>query len=479
MTSVDQNKSLTIIDVAEDEPAPEEELILDTSAEEPSKAGSLFDKLIRKITPRRLLARSILIIVIPVVVMQCIVTYIFFERHWDTVTRHLSAAVAGEIALIIETKRMYPDATNWDDLRRLASMTTELRISHTPNSTIPTTVNRSFFPALDRKLAAELDLRIDEPFWLDTVSDPEYVDIYIQLGDDVLRVRPQRKQVNATSGPIFLIWMFGISSLLLAVAVVFIRNQVRTIQKLADAAESFGKGQDAKNFKPTGATEVRQAAESFIEMRDRIRRQIEQRTLLLAGVSHDLRTPITRMKLQTALMAPSPELEALREDISEMEHMLEEYLAFARGQGSEAAVYTDVAELLRDIRNTARRSGADIGLDIRGDMTLRVRRNALRRCITNLVDNAVDHGSKVAIIATRRQGFIEIAVDDDGPGIPADQVEEAFKPFNRLDESRNLDGGGVGLGLAIAQDVAHVHGGEIQLLKSPWSGLRALVRLPV
>jgi two-component system osmolarity sensor histidine kinase EnvZ len=269
----------------------------------------------------------------------------------------------------------------------------------------------------------------------------------------------------------------------MGIAVVFLRNQVRPIERLARAAESFGKGRAVPDFKPYGAAEVRRAAQAFITMRERIERHVHQRTDMLAGISHDLKTPLTRIKLQLALMDESADVAALREDIVDMEHMLDEYLQFARGEGGEAAVATDMRLLLRDAAEAARRAeGADaenVGLDDGERVVLTVKRNALKRCITNLIDNALKYGRHAKITLDRSAKSVEINVDDDGPGIPEARREEAFRPFHRLDEGRNLQIGGVGLGLAIARDIARAHGGDLVLGDSPLGGLRATLRLPV
>ena len=247
---------------------------------------------------------------------------------------------------------------------------------------------------------------------------------------------------------------------------------------LAAAADHFGRGQDVVDFKPTGATEVRLAADAFLKMRDRIQRQIEQRTLLLAGVSHDLKTPLTRMRLELEMMGNSQDTEAMRRDIAEMEHMLDEYLTFSRGQGSEAPSEIDLGKLTNEVVDGFLRAGHEIGVKSDHHLTASVRRNAMKRCITNLVENATRYGEKAAVRCERDEDAIRITVDDDGPGIPAAKTEEAFKPFARLDSGRNLEAGGVGLGLAIARDVARGHGGDIQLGISPWGGLRAILILP-
>ncbi len=277
----------------------------------------------------------------------------------------------------------------------------------------------------------------------------------------------------------FVMWLAGATLLLSAVAVLFIRNQIRAIERLAAAAEAFGRGIDVPNFRPHGATEVRQAASAFIAMRSRIQRYIDQRTALLASVSHDLRTPLTRLKLELALARPGARIRAMNADVAEMEHMIDEYLAFARGEAGENAEPAPLRPLLLEICEGARRAGAEVELDADPDLMAVVRPNAVKRALANLVMNAAAHGSHLKVQAAVIEGRrIEITVDDDGPGIPPERYEDAFRPFQRLDEARNQNAKGVGLGLAIARDVARGHGGDVVLAPSPLGGLRATVTLP-
>jgi two-component system osmolarity sensor histidine kinase EnvZ len=308
------------------------------------------------------------------------------------------------------------------------------------------------------------------------------VGLRVQVHDGVLQIVVPHERLSASSADIFILWMVGSAIFLVAVAVLFLRNQVRPIEALAYAAENFGKGRTVTDYKPYGAAEVRRAAQAFITMRSRIERHVQQRTEMLAGVSHDLKTPLSRMKLQLAMMGETPDIKAMRADIVEMEHMLDAYLEFARGEGGEQALTTDLGELVRDAASAAanaRRAGAErVSITIPEHIEVSVKRQALRRCATNLIDNALKHGRQVRVSATRDERFIRIIVDDDGPGIAPDRREEAFRPFHRLDEGRNLKAGGVGLGLAIARDLARGHGGDVLLDTSPQGGLRATIRLP-
>ena len=273
-------------------------------------------------------------------------------------------------------------------------------------------------------------------------------------------------------------WLAGVTFLLTAVAIAFIRNQVRAIERLAEAAEAFGRGVDRPDFKPHGAREVRQAAIAFIDMRSRIQRYIEQRTTLLASVSHDLRTPLTRLKLEAELAPPSARMEAIKSDLAEMEHMIEEFLAFARGEGGEAVEDVDLSDLIRSVAEGAKRAGGALTVHAPDALPAHLRPNAVKRGLANLVTNAAAHARNVKLTAVPLDGGgVDIHVDDDGPGIPEALYEEAFKPFSRLDEARNQNVKGVGLGLAIARDVARSHGGDVTLSKSLMGGLRATMRL--
>jgi two-component system osmolarity sensor histidine kinase EnvZ len=310
----------------------------------------------------------------------------------------------------------------------------------------------------------------------------DYVDLRVQLKDGVLQVLVPRARVTASNADIFILWMIGSSLVLIGISVLFLRNQIKPIERLAYAAENFGKGRSASEFKAYGAAEVRRAAAAFIQMRERIERFVQQRTEMLAGISHDLKTPLTRLRLQLALMPRDEDTVAMEGDIAEMEHMLNEYLEFARGEGGGVAEPADLGVLAAEAVADAGRAhdaAARITLNIAEPLTVAVKRNALKRCVVNLIDNALKYGGRVQVELRRAGRRVEIAVDDDGPGIADEQREEAFRPFHRLDEGRNLQAGGVGLGLAIARDIARSHGGDIRLEKSPLGGLRAILRLPI
>ncbi|HEY4203562.1 MAG TPA: ATP-binding protein [Xanthobacteraceae bacterium] len=429
--------------------------------------------------PKGLYARALLIMIVPMVVLQSVVAFVFMERHWNTVTRRLSAGVVQDIAALMDVYNGYPQDKDHALLRRIAQQRLGLVVDFLPAGDMPPPGPKPFFSLLDQSLSAQIGRQISRPYWIDTVGRSSLVEIRIQLDDAVMRVFAQRSAAYASNSQIFFLWMVGTSSVLLIVAVLFLRNQIRPIVRLADAAESFGKGREAPNFRPRGALEVRRAAHAFIEMKSRVERSIEQRTAMLAGVSHDLRTILTRFKLELALIGDSPEVDGMRKDVDEMAAMLEAYLAFARGDSGEVARPTDMAAALEELRSDAERNGHMATVSFQGLPVVTVKPASFKRCLGNLVSNAARYADKIAISGHRDHRWLTITVDDDGPGVPQNMREEVFKPFLRLDDARNQDEGGTGLGLAITRDIARSHGGDITLGDSPMGGLRAIVRIPV
>ncbi|GBF58092.1 osmolarity sensor protein EnvZ [Candidatus Phycosocius bacilliformis] len=434
---------------------------------------------LKALIPRGLFARSLLIIVLPVAIMQMVVTYVFFDLHWEQVSRRLSEGAAGDVAMVTQLYTANPTQENLEAITRYARADLRLSVAFKPGAKLPERERLAVIPAFDRTLRRALSGSLRQKYWFDTTRYPDYVDIRVEVSGGVLRFLAYRDRVFASTGGIFILWLTGATILLATVSVLFIRNQVRPMERLADAADRFGRGEHV-DLKPAGSAEVRRATLAFLQMRDRIQRHIEQRTNLLAGVSHDLRTPLTRLKLQLAMMPPSPDSMEARQDILEMERMLEEYLAFAQGQWSEEPVALDLADLARTIIQDAARAGRTIdGSGLAESLPTTGRPIALKRCLSNLVENALSFAQTVTLSSSQNEAAIFIHVDDDGPGIDPDQYEEALKPFSRLDPARNQNRKGVGLGLALASDAARSHGGSLILERSDLGGLRVSVRLPV
>jgi two-component system osmolarity sensor histidine kinase EnvZ len=452
--------------------------LIRTASRRVSAANGWMGNAFKSWMPTGLYARALLIMIVPMVILQSVVAFVFMERHWNTVTRHLSAAVVQDVAALMDVYRGYPQDKDRAQLRGIGQRM-GLVVDFLPVGDMPPPGPKPFFSLLDQTLSVELGRQIGKPFWIDTVGRSSLVEIRIQLDDAVMRVFARRNAAYASNSEIFLLWMVGTSLVLITVAILFLRNQIRPILRLTEAVESFGKGREVPNFRPRGAQEVRRAALAFLEMKSRVERTIEQRTTMLAGVSHDLRTVLTRFKLELALIDDSPETDAMKKDIDEMSRMLEAYLAFARGDAGEPSEPTDMAAFLDELKADAERHGHRTTVEFHGYPVVTVRPNAFKRCLANLVSNAARFAAAIAITGHRDHRYMTVTVDDDGPGIPANLREDVFKPFLRLDDARNQDEVGSGLGLAIARDIARSHGGDIMLGDSPMGGLRASVRIPV
>jgi len=433
---------------------------------------------IRRLLPRSLLGRSLLMILLPLLILEGVALQVFYGSHINVVSRRLAGSVASELGFTVDLMGRFPGAANRAWILDLARSRFALAIRLDPGARLATTKSINVFGPMDDDLDLALTEALHLPFFMDWSSDPTAVLVQVQVPDGVLEVRAPRKSLYVMTFYLFVLWVVGVAALVFAIAALFMRNQVRAIRRLAAAAEAFGLGREADPIKPEGALEVRRAATAFNRMQERISRFLAQRTEMLAGVSHDLRTPLTRLRLTLAMLPARAELRddiaEMTADVAEMERMIAAYLAFARGEGTEQAEPVDLSALLEDVAARARRGGADIALDVPADLTLRLRADAARRAITNLVDNARRHARHVVLAAAPQgQRGVQVTVDDDGPGIPSEQRESVFRPFE------SGAAGGTGLGLSIARDIVRAHGGEIVLEDSPLGGLRARIRLPV
>jgi len=431
---------------------------------------------IKRILPRSLFGRTLLIFLLPVVLAQSVAAYMFFDRHWESLTNRLAYGVAGDIALAAALIDRQEDSA---ELLAMMSRYTDLVIKVERGGNLPADDPADDY--IGRILARNLALRLNEGEFAVShlaMENTRHVSV-LTRGHTLMEVTVPERRLYSSSGYLFLLWMFGSAIFFSLIGIIFLRNQVRPIRRLAAAAEAFGMGREVEGFRPAGASEVRQAAQAFILMRERLKRQIRQRTEMLAGVSHDLRTPLTRMKLQLAIMKDETGKEELNYDINEMERMVEGYLAFARGEGEEAPVSTDFSLLLDGVVEDAMRLNArPITYHSAATCEMDLRIQAVRRALTNLINNALRYGSRVNVTAECTDSRLSVHIDDDGPGIAPDKRNEVLRPFVRLEDSRNPDTGGVGLGLTIADDVAKSHGGTLLLDTSPLGGLRVTFRLP-
>lgn len=436
-----------------------------------------------EVMPKGLYARALIIIIAPIVMLEGVIAFVFMERHWQAVNQRLAESTARDIAALIA---VYEDEKQKSDHSRLIQLARDklnLSMQVLPRTQLPEPQPKPFFGLLDKTLSTQIKKQVDKPFWIDTIGQSSHVEIRVMLKESILRFVATRNQTYASNSHIFLLWMVGSSVILLTLAILFLRNQIRPILRLAEAADEFGKGRPIpEDFRPRGAREVRQAAQAFLEMGDRIKTHVEQRTTMLAGVSHDLRTVLTRFKLELALMGNSAEVRSLSANVNEMQHMLEDYLAFARGDGGEEAKPTNVRELLEEVQEDAQLLGLPVELKLRKrhhDLTLPLKRNAFKRAVANLVSNAARFGDVIIVRAATEGAWLRVEVDDNGPGIAPAERDNVFRPFYRIDHARNQDSGHSGLGLAISRDIAKSHGGDIVLDKSSMGGLRAVIRVPI
>jgi two-component system osmolarity sensor histidine kinase EnvZ len=432
----------------------------------------------REWLPRGLYWRTLLIIAAPAAILQLIITLVFLNDHWEATSKRMSEGVGADVGLVIQLYEADPTPANFERVRRMAWQPLRLQIALDATGAVAAPRCRSYGSAIDRYMRRALRNELQREVYYDSTCPGTQVVIRIPVPEGVLEVRAFRDRVQARSGPLFVLWIAGATAFLVIISILFIRNQVRPIEMLAEAMERFGRGEETSFFKPRGAREVRQATLAFFDMRRRIQRHIDQRAQLLAGVSHDLRTPLTRLKLQLALMAPSSDIDDAKRDLADMEATLEEYLVFAKGLWTDAMEHVDLGVIAEEAIIAVARSGVTIDYSEDGDLSARARPQAVRRALANLIDNAVAHGETVRVSARGHADWLAVAVEDDGPGIPPDLHEDAFRPFSRLDATRTKNSKGVGLGLAIARDVARAHGGDVILETSELGGLKATLRLP-
>ncbi len=444
-----------------------------------------FNRWLERYAPAGLYRRAMLILIVPVLLMQLIVAGFILDRHWDNMTKVLARALSRDVGILVELyNRSDKSEAAATDIEQLAKARLGLELSVLRNAKLPTVPDPAFYQLFDVKMQKYLARETGKPFAVVGSGNDGKVEIQVEVEPNLIfQVKTDADRAWAANTPFLMFLMLGSTALLLSIAALFLRNQIRPILELATAAHDFGLGRDNKQFRPRGAAEIREAGQSFLDMRRRIARHVEQRTAMLAGVSHDLRTILTRFKLELAVIGDNPKVHPLKEDVDEMQHMLEDYMAFVKGDGGEQVVSVSLPEAVAATIESVERDRPDsealFDIGVLPEQRVMLKANAFRRLLSNLIGNAARYGTRINISGEIRDDRLWLHVDDNGPGIPEAEREHAFRPFVRLDNARNLDETGTGLGLAIALDIAHAHGGDIFLEDSPMGGLRATVKLPV
>ena len=440
-----------------------------------------FNRFLERHMPRDLYRRSLIILMAPIVIIQLITAAIFLDRHWDQMTKALGRVLSNEIGLLIDLyEKSDKSPASVRNIEMLASERLKLDLKVEKGTHLPQQQAIPFYALFDSKMQKYLARETGKPFWVDSSADNNQVDIRVEVENGlVFHFLADQERAYAAGTPWLLGLMLFSALLLTTIAVLFLRNQVRPILELAKAAQGFGLGREVGAYEPRGAAEVRLAGLAFLEMKRRIGRHVEQRTAMLAGVSHDLRTILTRFRLGLAVLGDDKKMQPLRDDVNEMQKMLEDYMNFVRGDGGEMPMPVQIKDAVTSVADVANRIEQKITVNGVPSVTLPLKPTAFRRLLSNILGNATRHASNVTISGELKGERLWLYVDDDGPGIPASQRESAFRPFVRLDEARNMDQTGTGLGLAIALDIAHAHGGDINLDDSPMGGLRVAVKIPV
>ena len=433
-------------------------------------------KFLKNILPKGLFYRALLIVAVPVILLQLIITFVFFDSLWIKTNKGMTRALVNEINTFIE---VYNDEIyNKDEITNLFSVYQDLNIEFTEDNDFDYSYDERWFSPIDRTLRRELKSKFgSEKFWFNTTNYKELIDLRIKFEDGYFRFLVPKDRVTSSSARIFALWITVPAIIVVLISLIFLKNQTRPITNLAKVAEKFGKGEEIGEFKPSGAAEIRQAGYEFDKMRKRIVRHLNQRSEMLSGISHDLRTPLTRMKLQIAFIKDKELANKLTEDINEMEKMLNEYLQFTSSSYLEKDERFNLSELINKIID--KYDNKNIIKNLSSAVFINGRKNLIQRCINNLIDNAIKYGDKVKVALINNNNSLFIKIEDNGPGIPEEEYENVFKPFYKIDKGRAGSKSSVGLGLSIASDIIRSHGGNIKLEKSSMDGLQVKIFLPV
>ena len=432
------------------------------------------NKFIKNLLPKQLFYRALLIVAAPIIILQITISIVFFDSLWIKTNKGMTKSLVSEIYTFIEAYKNEADY-NKQKLTDLYYQNFELNIKYIENESMPTLKNERWFSPIDRTLRRELKAKFSN-FWFDTLSYKEMIILKISYQNGILQFSFPKNRVTNSSARIFALWITLPAFLLIFIALIFLKNQTKPIINLAKASEKFGRGEDIDEFRPSGALEIRKAGYEFERMRKRIIRHLNQRSEMLSGISHDLRTPLTRIKLQLSFIKDQNIAKKLSDDVQDMEKMLNEYLQFASTKSVEKTEKFDITDL---IENTIKKyENKNITLELTNAVYINGRKNLIERCINNLIDNSIKYSNSINIQLTKSSNNLTIIIDDDGPGVPKNEYKNVFKPFYKIDKSRSESKSSVGLGLSIASDVIRSHGGDITLDKSPQNGLRVKVFLP-
>ena len=432
---------------------------------------------IKKILPKRLFYRSLIIVATPIILLQIIITIVFFDSLWIKANKGMTRSLVGEVETLLDVYKSQQDPEHRETIIAIYNKNFDFTVTLKDNMLLPEKKRERWYSPIDRSLRRDLKPVFGNSYWFDTTSFKELVELRIKYKTGFLQIFFPKHKIAPSSARIFALWITLPGFLLITIAIVFLKNQTRPIVNLAKAAEKFGKGEFVKEFRPSGAKEIRQAAYEFDKMRKRISVHLNQRSEMLSGISHDLRTPLTRLKLQLALLKQQDLAKKMGDDIEEMERMLNEYLEFSRNQKNEETETVNINNLITSI--IKKYDGKQISVHFEKDLKINARLNAIKRCLMNLIDNGLAYGQKVEIITKKTISDAVIFIDDNGPGIPEKEYQNVMKPFYRIDKSRGQNKSGVGLGLSITNDIIRSHGGSISLEKSPLSGLRVKIYLPL
>ena len=430
--------------------------------------------MIKKFLPQTLLGRSILILVVPLIILQIIITLIFYNRHWDTIARHRTIDFVKDITLVVESFEKNKSTENQSWVLNDVSEKLQLQTLYIKNKKLSFDKDKQKTSKLEKYLLENLD-PLGKRFNLNINDKKKLITVMVEINNGVLEFRANKKRIYSSTTYIFILWMVSASIILFIVALLFLKNQIKPIRKLAIAVDRFGKGKDIENFKPSGAKEVRRVSSAFKIMKERIENSITQRNKMFSSISHDIRTILTRMKLNLELH--KLDKSGLKKDLIEMEEMVEEYLKYAKGEEKEKIQKINIVNLLNLIKK--RYSKKNIFFKNNKKINISIRLNSIKRCINNILSNSLKFSKKIEISCNKVKGYVEIIIDDDGPGIPRNERKKVLQPFYRVECSRNRNTGGIGLGITIAADIINNHGGNFFLGKSPLGGLRAKIYLPI